>query len=64
MSTFRPTHEMHKRRASRNIGLGLVLAAFVVLAFSVTIVKMSQKQSDDPRALNFDPTAPSAEASQ
>ena len=55
---------MHKRRASRNIGLGLVLAAFVVLAFSVTIVKMSQKQSDDPRALNFDPTAPSAEASQ
>lgn len=64
MTTFRPTHEVHKRRASRNIGLGLALAAFVILAFAVTIVKMSQKQSEDPNALNYDPSAPSAEAGQ
>jgi len=64
MSTFRPQHEIYTRRASRNIGLGLALAVFVILAFSVTIVKMSQKQSEDPRALNFDPSAPSSEASE
>ncbi len=33
--------EIHKLRASSNIGLGLILAAFVVLVFSVTIVKLS-----------------------
>ena len=26
-------HDLHKRRFSRNLGLGLVLAAFVVLVF-------------------------------
>ncbi len=33
--------EIHKLRSSSNIGLGLILAAFVVLVFSVTIVKLS-----------------------
>lgn len=34
-------HELHKRRFSRNMGLGLVLAAFVVLIFGLTVVKVT-----------------------
>ncbi|KRS10767.1 cytochrome C oxidase assembly protein [Roseovarius atlanticus] len=34
-------HEMHKRRFSRNLGLGLVLVAFVALVFGLTIAKVS-----------------------
>jgi len=33
-------HELHKRRLSRNVGLGLVLAAFVALIFGLTVVKV------------------------
>ena len=36
---FRP-HELHKRRFSRNLGLGLVLAGFVALVFGLTVVKV------------------------
>jgi len=31
---------MHRRRFSRNLGLGLTLAAFVVLVFALTVVKV------------------------
>lgn len=34
-------HEMHKRRFSRNMGLGIVLAGFVALVFGLTIAKVS-----------------------
>ncbi len=40
--TFRPPHEMHQKRFSRNLGLGLVLAAFVALVFALTVVKVTQ----------------------
>ncbi len=33
-------HDLHKRRMSRNVGLGLVLAAFVALLFGLTMVKV------------------------
>ena len=33
--------EIRKRRSSTNIALGLILAIFVILIFSVTIVKLS-----------------------
>ncbi|MFV0303271.1 MAG: hypothetical protein ACK5IP_20785 [Paracoccus sp. (in: a-proteobacteria)] len=33
-------HELHRRRRSRNVGLGLVLAAFVALVFGLTVVKV------------------------
>ena len=39
---FRTEHEMHRLRFSRNLGLGLVLAAFVVLVFALTVVKVTQ----------------------
>ncbi|PQM58566.1 MAG: cytochrome C oxidase assembly protein [Rhodobacteraceae bacterium] len=33
--------EIRKRRSSTNIALGLILAIFVMLIFSVTVVKLS-----------------------
>lgn len=36
-------HELHTRRFGRNLGLGLVLAAFVALVFGLTIVKVSRE---------------------
>ena len=36
-----PIHEIHRRRWGRNLGLGLVLAAFVALIFGLTIVKVT-----------------------
>ncbi|MFM7334497.1 MAG: hypothetical protein ACKO2N_21445 [Tabrizicola sp.] len=43
--TFRPEHELHKRRFSRNLGVGLTLLAFVALVFALTVVKV---QRGDP----------------
>ena len=39
------SHEIYARRRSRNVGLGLVLGAFVLLVFAVTVVKMTEGQS-------------------
>ncbi|WP_166433966.1 hypothetical protein [Roseovarius spongiae] len=48
MGSFRETHELHKRRFSRNLGLGLVLAAFVALVFGLTIAKVSHEDFSVP----------------
>ena len=39
--SIKTTHEIHHRRFSRNLGVGLVLAGFVVLVFSLTVVKVT-----------------------
>lgn len=39
--SFKPEHEMHRRRFSRNLGLGLVLVSFVGLVFALTVVKVT-----------------------
>lgn len=39
---FRVEHELHRRRFSRNLGLGLTLVAFVVLVFALTVVKVTR----------------------
>ena len=41
---LKPTHELHQRRFSRNLGVGLTLAAFIVIVFGLTVVKVT---SDD-----------------
>ena len=41
--SFRPDHELHRRRFSRNLGLGLVLAGFVALVFALTVVKVTRE---------------------
>ena len=38
-------HELHTRRASRNLGLLGVLLAFVVLVFGLTVVKVERGES-------------------
>ncbi len=38
--SFRPEHDMHKRRFGRNLGVGLLLALFVGLVFGLTVVKV------------------------
>ena len=48
--TFRPEHDLHKRRFSRNLGLGLTLAAFVALVFALTVVKV--KRGDPMKAFD------------
>ena len=40
--TFRPEQELHKRRFSRNLGVGLTLGAFVLLVFALTVVKVKR----------------------
>jgi len=44
MAFFRKSHEMHDRRFSRNLGLGIVLAAFVALVFGLTVAKVRQEE--------------------
>jgi hypothetical protein len=39
---LRTEHELHQRRRGRNIGLGLVLAAFVLLVFGLSVVKVTR----------------------
>ena len=40
----RAEHELHRRRKGRNVALGGALAAFVILVFAVTMVKLSSGQ--------------------
>ena len=35
---FPPEHEIHKRRFGLNLGVGLTLAAFVLLVFLLTVL--------------------------
>ncbi|MDG2341367.1 MAG: hypothetical protein P8L32_09260 [Paracoccaceae bacterium] len=39
--SFRKEHEIHKRRLGRNVGVGLVLGAFIVIVFGLTIAKVN-----------------------
>ncbi|WP_199525803.1 hypothetical protein [Rhodosalinus halophilus] len=36
------THEMHRRRLGRNLGVALLLAAFIAVIFGLTVVKISE----------------------
>jgi len=35
-------HELHRRRLSRNIGVGLTLAGFAAVVFALSVVKLSK----------------------
>lgn len=39
---IRTEHELHKRRFSRNLGVGLLLVGFIVIVFGLTVVKVKQ----------------------
>ncbi|NNE88830.1 MAG: hypothetical protein HKN27_12195 [Silicimonas sp.] len=42
MSQLRATHELHKRRLSRNLGVGLTLVGLVAVVFGLTVVKVTR----------------------
>lgn len=50
MSLPKVTHELHRRRRGRNMGLGLVLAAFIVIIFGMTVVKIATGGFDEAPA--------------
>lgn len=37
---IRATHDLHKKRLSRNVGVGLSLVAFVGVLFGLTVAKI------------------------
>ena len=41
MAAPRAEHEIHQRRYSRNLGVGLTLAGFVFIVFGLTYVKIT-----------------------
>ena len=43
-------HELHHRRLGRNVGLALVLLAFVALIFGLTLVKTKRGIPNAPAA--------------
>ena len=43
--TIKVEHELHRRRLSRNVGLGLTLAALTALVFGLTLAKVSSGES-------------------
>jgi len=47
--SFKVTHELHKRRFSRNLGVGLILAGFIALVFGLTVVKVTSGGFEMPR---------------
>ncbi|WP_216015703.1 hypothetical protein [Roseovarius nubinhibens] len=49
-------HEMHKRRFSRNLGLGLVLGGFVALIFGLTIAKVTNEDFSVPNSEKIERT--------
>ena len=42
MSELKATHDLHERRFSRNLGVGLTLLLLVAIVFGLTVVKVSR----------------------
>jgi len=48
--SLKPTHDLHRRRFGRNLGLGLVLVAFVAIVFGLTVAKVTNENFVIPSA--------------
>ncbi|MEX0339452.1 MAG: cytochrome C oxidase assembly protein [Arenibacterium sp.] len=46
---IRAEHEIHQRRKGRNVGVGLMLVAFVVLILALTFVKVTSGDFELPK---------------
>jgi len=57
--TIKATHEIHERRLSRNMGVGLTLVVFVAIVFGLTVVKVTR---GDPMQAFDHVTRPEMEA--
>ncbi len=42
MSELKATHDLHQRRFSRNLGVGLTLVFLVAVVFGLTVVKVTR----------------------
>lgn len=49
--SLRKEHELHNRRKGRNIGVGVLLGAFVVLVLALTMVKVTSAGFQFPQNL-------------
>ena len=49
-------HEIHTRRFSRNLGVGLTLVALIAIVFGLTFVKVTRGDFEVPRAANVQST--------
>ena len=47
--SIKAEHEIHQRRKGRNVGVGLMLAGFVVLVLALTFVKITSGDFEFPR---------------
>jgi len=47
--SFKPTHEIHQRRFGRNLGVALVLVAFIFVVFGLTVAKVTGGAFEPPR---------------
>jgi len=47
--SLRVEHEIHQRRKGRNMGVGLLLAGFVVLILALTVAKVVSGDFELPR---------------
>ncbi|WP_375228345.1 cytochrome C oxidase assembly protein [Roseobacter sp. S98] len=48
--SLRQEHEIHTRRRGRNVGVGLMLAGFVVLVLALTFTKVTNGDFELPKA--------------
>jgi hypothetical protein len=48
--SWRPIHDLHRRRFGRNLGVGLVLGAFVLIVFGLTVAKTQRGEGPHPVA--------------
>ncbi len=39
---LKATHELHRRRLSRNVGVALTLVFFIAVVFGLTVVKVTR----------------------
>ena len=47
--SIRTTHELHHRRFGRNLGVALVLVAFILVVFGLTVAKVTSGDFQMPR---------------
>lgn len=52
--SLRVEHELHRRRFGRNLGVALVLVAFITLVFGLTVAKVTSGDFQLPTAANLE----------
>ena len=48
--SLKPTHEIHHRRFGRNLGVAIVLVAFIGIVFGLTVAKVTSGSFELPKA--------------